>query len=278
MSASQVGVAAAVAFVATIAFAVVAERVGFGDAADGARKTQRRAVPPVGGVAILLAWLATGVPGTDAARALPAWFASPASVTTALCAALVVGVVDDARRAGLSPRAKLAGQLVAGLLLAWPTWSALPALEAAGWSALGALAAAVACNVWNTWDHADGTAAGLAGVGFAAVASPACGAVLGFLPWNLLLRRAGEPRAYLGDGGSHLLGVAVLVEPAAWPLAVLPALDLVRVVAVRIAAGHAPWAGDRRHLAHVLQRRGFGPLAVAAIAVALGLLPLAFAR
>lgn len=270
-------IAATVAFVATGALSSLADRVGFGDAADGGRKTQRRAVPPIGGAAILAAWLVTGLPGTDAARALPAWFASPASVTTALVVAFAVGALDDARREGSSPRAKVLGQLAAGALLAWPTWSALPALEAAGWTAVGAFAAAVACNVWNTFDHADGAAGGLAGVGFAAVASPACGAVLGFLPWNLVIRREGEPRAYLGDGGSHLLGMAILVEPAAWPLAVVPAVDLARVVALRLAAGDAPWAGDRRHVAHALQRRGLGPLAVAAVVTALGLAPLLFA-
>lgn len=134
----------------------------------------------------------------------------------------------------------------------------------------------LACNVWNTFDNADGAAAGLAGTGCALLGLPVGAAVLGFLPWNLFLRRDGEPRAYLGDGGSHLLGMTVLVEPAAWPLALLPALDLARVAALRIAAGERPWVGDRRHLAHDLQRRGLRRVAVCVLLVALGLLPLAY--
>jgi len=266
---------ALIAWLATWLLAAVAERLGLGDASRGSeagRKHQTRPVPPVGGLAIGFAWYATGGAGLGAG--LPAWFATSGSTGLALALALAVGVTDDLRARGLSPVAKLVGQLCAGLILAAPTWTALPAAEAAAWSLAGAGGAALACNLWNTFDNADGVATGLAGTGFALLALPAAGSVLGFLPWNLFLRRAGEPRAYLGDGGSHLLGMAVLVQPAAWPLALLPAIDLLRVSALRISAGEPPWRGDRRHLAHALQRKGLGTLQVAALLIVLGLLPL----
>ena len=95
---------------------------------------------------------------------------------------------------------------------------------------------------------------------------------MGFLGWNVRLRK-GAP-AYLGDSGSHLLGCLVLLHPGAWPLMALPMFDLVRVVCVRIAEGRAPWKGDRIHLAHRLQARGFSPLVVALLLWALAALPL----
>lgn len=267
---------ALIAFGATAMLATLAERIGFADSSSGdeaGRKLQKRAVPPIGGLAIALAWWIVGAPHI-AIGGLPEWFASPASTYAALALALALGVLDDALPHGLAPLAKLIGQLLAGIVLATPCWTALPFLPALGWTCAGAAGAAFACNVWNTFDHADGIAAGLAGAGFALLANPLAAAVFGFLPWNLVLRRGSEPRAYLGDGGSHLLGMVVLVEPAAWPLAVLPALDLARVVTLRIAAGQRPWSGDRRHAAHALQRRGLSPLAVALTLIAAGLLPL----
>ncbi len=92
---------------------------------------------------------------------------------------------------------------------------------------------------------------------------------------NLLLRRtASTPLAYLGDGGSHLLGMALLVVPGAWPALGLPLLDLARVALERARAGEAPWRGDRRHLAHRLERRGLGPVPVALILWITAALPL----
>jgi len=267
---------ALVAFVATAVLIALAERVGFGDSGVGEqarRKLQKRAVAPIGGLAIGIAWCLAAT-SEIAIGSLPKWLATPSSTVAALSVALAVGVLDDALARGLRPLHKLLGQLFAGCVLAYPTWSGFEPLNALGWTCAGAFGAAFACNVWNTFDNADGVAAGLAGGGFALLGHPLAAAVLGFLPWNLLLRRGAAPRAYLGDGGSHLLGMVVLVEPAAWPLAVLPALDLARVAALRLAAGVAPWVGDRRHLAHVFERRGLGPLAVAAVLVALGLLPL----
>lgn len=278
------------AFVATGLLATISVRIGFGDTAapdEVSRKLQRCAVPPIGGLAIGCAWLLCGGPNgiagvlpgwfgaqSERVASLPAWFASPCSSACALAAALTVGFIDDVRPTGLGPRAKLIGQALAGALLALPTWTALPFSAALGWTGASICGALLACNLWNTLDHADGVAGGLAGTGLALLRNPAAAAVIGFLPWNLVLRRAGEPRAYLGDGGSHLLGMAILVEPAAWPLAVLPALDLIRVCVLRRRAGQTLWVGDRRHIAHVLEARGLGRKLVAACVVALGVLPL----
>ena len=101
------------------------------------------------------------------------------------------------------------------------------------------------------------------------LALSACGALLGFLPYNYP-----RARAFLGDSGSHLVGylLAVLaIMPhfyttggaSAWavlsPLFILavPLGDLVSVVIIRWRNGKPFYIGDNNHLSHQLVRRGF---------------------
>ncbi len=102
----------------------------------------------------------------------------------------------------------------------------------------------------------------------ALVAFLACGALLGFLPYNF-------PRAksFLGDSGSHLVGylLAVLaILPHFYtarnrhPLAVLSPLlilavplgDLAWVVILRWRMGKPFYVGDTNHLSHRLVKAG----------------------
>jgi UDP-N-acetylmuramyl pentapeptide phosphotransferase/UDP-N-acetylglucosamine-1-phosphate transferase len=167
-----------------------------------------------------------------------------------------------------------------------------------------------AANAWNTFDNADGVATGLGAIGLASGGAAGAGAALGFLPWNLARPRsapgaAAPPRppsvgstgaecagrtpipappegrrqapvAYLGDSGSHLLGMLLLLTPGAWPVFLLPAADLARLSVVRLRRGRAPWQGDRRHLAHRLEKAGLGRLGVLAVLLGLGAIPLAW--
>ncbi|HIG10870.1 MAG: hypothetical protein ABGY71_01665 [bacterium] len=266
-------------------------RLGLGDGPEGAqagRKLQVEAIPAVGGLAIACAWaaelaLAAGSGGGALAVSLQRFAPRLPGYPTdldpsraalgalfALACAGALGVVDDGRREGLGPLAKLAGQALAGALLGlpliFPGEAAGPGLALAlAWSAAYGAAGMVACNALNTFDNADGAAAGISTAGLAAAASPLAPAVGGILVLQLGLRRQnGALRIYLGDGGSHLLGLLALVVPGAWPLLWLPGLDLARVAVARMRAGRAPWHGDRLHLAHRLERSGQGPLAVCA--------------
>ncbi|MCP5020594.1 MAG: hypothetical protein GY930_02360 [bacterium] len=200
------------------------------------RKPREQAVPLIGGVAVLVGLAVGGV-------SMP-W--------AALLAAFLLGTWDDLRP--LSAGIKLVGQVLAGFLL----------VRAVGWSGwevpLGICGAVVAQNAMNTWDHADGLCAGLMGVALPPVlAAP----FLGFLPWNVLLTRKsgdtgapGVPWAYLGDAGSHLAGILMIWYEPARPLLILPLLDLLRVVWLRVRAGQRFWKGDRRHLGHRLLDAG----------------------
>lgn len=266
--------AAAAASATLLALALLARparRRGWTDPAPGGalpRKLQGRPVPPVGGVAVALGALA-GLAATGARAPAGAVLGSGLPLAGGAAVALLVGLLDDLRPRGLSPRAKLAGQLAAGLALA-----ALLALERGGlplglWLVLP-LAAAVAQNLVNTFDHADGCAGSAALLALALPLPAAAGAVGGFLAANLGGGETGArarwlPKAYLGDAGSHLLGVLVLASPLAWPALVLPALDLARVLLERARDGQPAWQGDRRHLGQLLAAAGVGRVAVAAV-------------
>ena len=238
------------------------------------RKIQRAAVPLVGGVAVFLGlWFLAGSTPVNSEGGvmapLPAGFALHVVrgySGVALLGALLLGAIDDRARVGLRPSIKFAGQLAIAVLCARDALDVVgtPSIEHA--LACGTIAL-LAMNAFNTFDNADGCATSLAALGLGVVSPLLAAPLLGFLPFNLWLRRTAPdgsttPLAYLGDAGSHLLGVLVALTPGAWPVLALPLLDLARLSVVRWKRGSRPWIGDRRHLAHRLQARGLGPTAV----------------
>jgi UDP-GlcNAc:undecaprenyl-phosphate GlcNAc-1-phosphate transferase len=243
-------------------------------------------VPRAGGLAPFLAFVVAVL----VAMALPAlgWQAGEVGRVAGLLvgAALIVGVGlwDDVR--SLGPLPQLAGQVAAAAVLVasgmtvdalsnplgdvvlLPVW--LGGLLALLW--LVAL-----MNTVNWADGMDGLAAGLAAIGglvlfersvtlvqpqwsVAALALAFSAAALGFLRWNMPPARVflGSAGAYflgLGLGGLAIIGGAKLAT-AALVLAV-PLLDAAWVIAGRLASGHSPFRGDRRHLHHRLADRGW---------------------
>lgn len=240
--------------IATPVLARIALGIGWIDHRDGqeGRKLREAPVPLVGGAALLLALIVA-----------TAW-GGPAWPWPALLAAFLLGTVDDLLPAGLDPLRKMGGQVVVAALLAFLS----PAVGRDSGEVF--LLALLAMNAVNTWDNADGAAGGLALV--ALPLSPLGGAAAGFLPWNTT-RGSGVPSAYLGDAGSHLLGVAIASQPGAEWVLVLPLLDLARLAVVRLRAGSRPWRGDRRHLAHGLEAAGMAPLPIAGLLALLAGLP-----
>jgi UDP-N-acetylmuramyl pentapeptide phosphotransferase/UDP-N-acetylglucosamine-1-phosphate transferase len=135
------------------------------------------------------------------------------------------------------------------------------------WLAVLALVAGavVAQNALNTFDNADGAATSLAALALSWPAPLFAAPLVAFLPFNFArpsARRA-LPKSILGDSGSHVLGMLILLTPAAWPALALPLLDLARLCVQRARLSHRPWVGDRRHLAHRLEFRGLGARQVA---------------
>lgn len=265
--------------IVTLFLVALAARLGLVDDASDARERKHHVmpVPLVGGTAlalVLAAWVTWR--GFDVVGgSLPCGIAFDSrAVLAAAALAFLTGLVDDLSARGLGPAAKLTGQAFAGIALA--SGLGIGGAEAAlAPRALALLGAIVAQNAANTFDNADGALTAVASVGFALV-SPFLGATLAFLPWNLGRKRGSTtPRAWLGDSGSHLLGILLLTTPVAWAALVVPLLDLVRVAWVRYRAGDPIWAGDRRHLAHALEARGFVPWQVVLVLVTLAAFPVA---
>ncbi len=155
-------------------------------------------------------------------------------------------------------------------------------------------------NACNFMDNMNGLCTGLGAIGawcfawtgavqgqflVASLGFLACGALLGFLPFNF-------PRAsaFLGDAGSHVVGflLAVLaILPSFYtrqhpvrlavlkPLLILGVIlgDLVWVVLLRWRLGQPFYVGDTNHLSHRLVRRGLSrTMAVLVIWLAAALL------
>ena len=177
-------------------------------------------------------------------------------------------MTDDLWRGGLAPGPKLLSQIVAAVLFARSGYFGDGMLAFAG----GTLLAVAAMNAANTFDNADGALTTLATLGFALTEPLACAPLLGFLPFNIGLRR-GAARAYLGDGASQLLGLALLLHPWSAGLLFVPAFDLARLSWLRWSAGGRPWIGDRRHLAHRFEACGFNPVQVLVLLIGTCALP-----
>jgi UDP-GlcNAc:undecaprenyl-phosphate GlcNAc-1-phosphate transferase len=235
----------------------------------------KKSTPVSGGFALLAGLLVALLTAAAAGHGA----ASLAYIAVGATAALIVGFADD--RKWIAPRTKFAGQITVAIAVAAalePEW-----LPDAAAIPLGALVLVASMNSFNFLDNIDGLAAGTAGIAGAALALMTlstggqilrvlgcgiAGSCLGFLPLNFRPRR---PAAlFMGDGGSHLLGlvvgagvllagqpatggVAVAVAVAA-PLLILalPILDTSLVIIVRLAEGRPIWRGGTDHISHRL--------------------------
>jgi len=269
-------------------------KFGFLDHPDGVRKKHATAVPRVGGIAIVLSYVAT----------FAIAFALPFSYTYVLHRALpnilhlglagsvifVTGVLDDRLR--LSAWNKLSG-IVAAAVLAYvagirvdihllhslPAWPGLGFVLTVIWL--------VGCsNAFNLIDGMDGLAAGVGLVAtvtmliaaltqgnlpLALATMPLAGCLLGFLRYNF-----NGASVFLGDSGSLLIGFLLGCYGALWSeksvtlvaltvplLAVsIPLLEVVLSIARRYLRHRPIFEADRGHIHHKLLERGLSPKGV----------------
>lgn len=195
---------------------------------------------------------------------------------------LLVGSLDD--RYELRPMIKFGGQtLIAAGVAAAGVRITLFVENTAFSYAVTILWLLTVINALNFMDNMNGLCSGLGAIaaGFfggiaaakgqylvALLAFASCGAMIGFLPWNYP-----RAKAFLGDGGSHLVGylLAVLAilphfytpeTPQTFavltPLVVLavPLFDMAWVVLLRWRMGQPFYQGDTNHLSHRLNRAG----------------------
>lgn len=285
VTAAVLPIAFVLALAGIVALRAAAPRLRLLDAPDG-RKSHLGAVPLVGGLGVYISLLVTAyVLGLEPAAA---WFLFALSLIVA------VGFWDDVRE--ISPRLRFLIQIVAAAVMIWGadvclrqmgdligtgpfglSWFAIP---------LTVFAIVGVVNSVNMMDGMDGLSGSVGLVAFAwyaavayysdlatifAVAVTFCGALAGFLVFNL--RFPWQPRAkvFMGDAGSLMMGFALgwfavdLTQgqgrtfppiAALWVI-LLPLADCVSIMARRIRQGRSPFSADRRHIHHYLEARGF---------------------
>jgi len=225
------------------------------------------------------------------------------------CAILfAAGILDDVFT--LPPLAKLAAQGgAAALVIASGVQVQIISNDVAA-TALAVFWLVGMTNAFNLLDNMDGLAASLATIACAFFAVDAftihpshmigvlslgvCFACLGFLPYNLRLRRPAS--VFMGDSGSQVLGFALgaLGLASSWtvagstvatlmlPLLVLavPLLDTTLVTVVRLLEGRPVTKGGRDHTSHRLVYEGLSDkravVLLTVVSAALGLTSLAY--
>jgi UDP-GlcNAc:undecaprenyl-phosphate GlcNAc-1-phosphate transferase len=283
------GLSCTASLVLVPAVRALARRYGLVDHPDGRRKTQVRAVPLAGGLAVLLA-----LAGTVTALCLVPNRLQPhlldqlpelVGLAVAAVVICVVGVADDCGY--LRGRHKFAGQLLAiavvmrfGLVVhsvRFFDWHIELGLLAVPFTAFWLLGAINSLNLLDGMDGLLSSVGIIISLGMAATAvltekwGAAClcvalaGSLLGFL-------RSNFPPAsiFLGDAGSMLIGLVVgvlairssLKGPATIALAApaamlaIPAFDTLAAILRRKLTGRSIYDTDRSHLHHCLLRRG----------------------
>ena len=267
----------------------IALACGFLDNPDRRRKLHGAPIALGGGIAVWLAtWSGWGVSLLGSSSVIggerdAGWFLAALGLSSFLI--LCLGVVDD--RMGLRARYKLAGQVVAAVILV------VLGIRIDAWSCfgvelqLGIFACPVTViwillivNAFNLIDGMDGFCGSLGLIASLAIAFLAyrsgrvedalfalalAGALAAFLRFNLP-----PAKIYLGDAGSMTIGLmisalsvrscsdgprtAVLLMPAI-ALLMLPLLDVVTAVGRRWLKGHSIFAPDRGHIHHCLRSR-----------------------
>ena len=253
------------------------------DNPSAAHKSHKKAVPYLGGVAIII-----GIISISYSTSLVSDFTSTTFwlATSVLGPALVLGLIglwDDIKN--LSPLPRFIAQSIAGIFTASvliitnnvgnPTGSNIfDAVITIFW-VVGI------CNSINFFDNLDGGAAGTVAISsatlaflaltgdqylIAALATVTTGATLGFLVWN-----KSPAKIYMGDAGALFLGVllatlTIRLEPNTntqigsylTPIFLLavPILDTTVAVISRLRRHISPFQGGQDHLSHRLIRAG----------------------
>ncbi|MFL5935710.1 MAG: glycosyltransferase family 4 protein [Gaiellaceae bacterium] len=284
------GVALLIVVLLTPAVGGMARMLGVVDRPGDKRRTNTRAVPRLGGLALFLGIFVPALAFLDLNPAMRGLLLGAAVATT-------VGAIDDFR--GLRWWEKLGGQILAASIAVgfgvWVHQFTFPVVgvhELPAWigAPLTVMFIVAVMNMVNFLDGLDGLAAGVCAISAgtfvfieldlgrpnpAILAAIVLGATLGFLRHNFY-----PARIFMGDSGALLLGytlAAISVEgllktaslvSLLLPLAVLavPIVDTSFVVAKRLKHGLPVYESDRSHLHHRFLNIGYSqPRAVLTI-------------
>ena len=253
------------------------------DNPNAAHKSHKKAVPYLGGVAIIIGIISVSYSTSLISNFTSTTFWLATSVLGPALALGLIGLWDDIK--SLSPLPRFIAQSIAGVFTASvlvitnnvgnPTGSdILDAVITIFW-VVGI------CNSINFFDNLDGGAAGTVAISsaalaflaltgdqflIAALATVTTGATLGFLVWN-----KSPAKIYMGDAGALFLGVllatlTIRLEPNTNTqigsyltpifLLAIPILDTTVAVISRLRRHISPFQGGQDHLSHRLIRAG----------------------
>jgi len=260
----------------------------------GGRKHHNGEIPLVGGIAMFVGMLVAAIATVHPAGR---W-----ALLISAALLVIVGVIDDRYSVGILSR--LVAQICAALIMMIGGGLYLRDIGdpfGTGLLGLGFLAIPVSVlvtlsviNAMNFVDGIDGLAASIALIALAAgalaaglrapaltVGAMACGAILGFLPFNFPAFRNHRLRAFMGDAGSTLLGLIIvwfalsicqgesrsLSPVAALWFVLMPLSDFFSCFVRRIARGKMPLHPGREHFHYMLMRAGLSSRQVLAVLV-----------
>ena len=253
------------------------------DNPNAAHKSHKKAVPYLGGVAIII-----GIITISYSTSLVSNFTSTTFwlATSVLGPALLLGLIglwDDLKN--LKPLPRFIAQTVAGLFTAAVLILGNNVGNPTGSQIFDSIITVIwvvgICNSINFFDNLDGGAAGTVAISsialailalsgdqflIAALSTVTAGATLGFLVWN-----KSPAKIYMGDAGALFLGVllatlTVRFQPNAQTqigsylipilLLAIPILDTTVAVLSRVRRHLSPFQGGQDHLSHRLIRAG----------------------
>ena len=253
------------------------------DEPNAAHKSHKKAVPYLGGVAIIIGVITISYSSSLFSNFIADTFWLATSVLGPALLLGLIGLWDDLKN--LKPLPRFIAQTVAGLFTAAililgdnvgnPTGSQIFD------SIITVIWVVGICNSINFFDNLDGGAAGTVAISsialailalngdqylIAALATVTAGATLGFLVWN-----KNPAKIYMGDAGALFLGVllatlTVRFEPSTQTqigsyfipilLLAIPILDTTVAVFSRVRRHLSPFQGGQDHLSHRLIRAG----------------------
>lgn len=274
-----------------------------------ARKLQRKPVPVLGGLVVLIGAMA---------GSLCYWFKSDCSsiipVQVAMLLMFVIGGWDDIKK--LSPLLRFV--LEVAIVIALVSFNGYPVnnlhglwgiYEISPWIAwpLTVVACVGIINAINMIDGIDGLSAGICIMAFgiygmflfyiedyvrAALAISIVGGVIPFFFMNVFGRKS---KMFIGDAGTMMLGIALcdivlaLLDSDSWyfnkveeagfcriafvfSVLAIPVVDTVRVMLGRIIRGKSPFQADKTHLHHAFIDYGFHHLETSLMEILLNIM------
>ena len=276
------------------------------------RKLHTAAIPPLGGIAIFMAFNLSVIFSSYQLDVYPLRY-----IFAAVILMFFIGLKDD--MINISARKKFAVQVIAVFLLIFFGENSITNLH--GFLGFYEIPFAAGCiitffvmlsiiNAFNLIDGIDGLASGLAimasailGLWFflaehlqyAIIAFGLAGSLAGFFLYNVFGKKN---KLFLGDTGSLVVGIiiaalivqfnkfnidrsnafAINAAPAiSFAIVMLPLIDTLRVMSIRILSGRSPFSPDKNHIHHRLLELFPGHLTVTLIMVSFNLLIIFFA-